>query len=365
MKMKKKKRVAIVADYFGDLGGVTNNLIHLVSALNSVGITPDIYAYSIDQNYEENIYKERKEKVGFTVSRMLKFEVKRFALYKPFLYYFIPNFNPAEYDFVYDFSGLYPPYDHEGLFFIYYDYWSEFEEAGWKTLYRLPYKLFLHGFTKRMFGKKMEFCSQSKFVQKVMKKNYGVNTELVYSPVSLKKFSSGKKGGRSGVVSLARFEPYKRQLEQVQVIGRTGIEFFVCGSYVNKEYYKKCVDFVKENKLANVHIKPFVPFEELKKIMAESKYFVHCFAREHFGLCTAEAISAGLIPIVPDCGGSVEIVPVPSLRFKEMSEIPGIIRELEKKSEGDIDAIRRKLKKHVEQYDESAFKEKMLSYLNS
>jgi glycosyltransferase involved in cell wall biosynthesis len=43
--------------------------------------------------------------------------------------------------------------------------------------------------------------------------------------------------------------------------------------------------------------------------MEKSKVYFHPRAGEHFGMSIVEAMSAGLVPIVPDIGGQTEFVP--------------------------------------------------------
>jgi glycosyltransferase involved in cell wall biosynthesis len=43
--------------------------------------------------------------------------------------------------------------------------------------------------------------------------------------------------------------------------------------------------------------------------MRRSKVYVHPLPGEPFGISTVEAISAGIIPVVPDIGGHTEFVP--------------------------------------------------------
>jgi glycosyltransferase involved in cell wall biosynthesis len=61
------------------------------------------------------------------------------------------------------------------------------------------------------------------------------------------------------------------------------------------------------------------PFAELRKIVQEAKIYWHAtgldenvqrypIRLEHFGITTVEAMAAGCVPIVIDCGGQTEIV---------------------------------------------------------
>jgi alpha-1,2-mannosyltransferase len=50
-------------------------------------------------------------------------------------------------------------------------------------------------------------------------------------------------------------------------------------------------------------------FERLLHLMSKSKVYLHPFAGEPFGISVAEAMAAGLIPVVPHVGGNSEFVP--------------------------------------------------------
>jgi len=52
-----------------------------------------------------------------------------------------------------------------------------------------------------------------------------------------------------------------------------------------------------------------VSFDKLLSFMRKSKVHFHPRWQEHFGISIVEAMSAGLIPIVPSIGGQTEFVP--------------------------------------------------------
>src|ERR687898_491308 len=52
-----------------------------------------------------------------------------------------------------------------------------------------------------------------------------------------------------------------------------------------------------------------VSFNKLISLMRESKVYFHPLPGEPFGISTVEAMSSGLIPVVPDIGGHTEFVP--------------------------------------------------------
>ena len=47
----------------------------------------------------------------------------------------------------------------------------------------------------------------------------------------------------------------------------------------------------------------------LKKILLESKIYLHCAVNEHFGISLIEAMACGCLPLSNDSGGPKEFVP--------------------------------------------------------
>ena len=62
-----------------------------------------------------------------------------------------------------------------------------------------------------------------------------------------------------------------------------------------------------------------VSFSKLIALMQESKIYFHPLPGEPFGISTVEAMSAGLIPVVPNIGGHTEFVP-PKYQFRTFGE---------------------------------------------
>jgi glycosyltransferase involved in cell wall biosynthesis len=70
-----------------------------------------------------------------------------------------------------------------------------------------------------------------------------------------------------------------------------------------------------KNLVRNYGLEDFVRFEinvrfdRLLDLLCRSKVYVHPLPGEPFGISTVEAMSAGIIPVVPDIGGHTEFVP--------------------------------------------------------
>jgi glycosyltransferase involved in cell wall biosynthesis len=78
----------------------------------------------------------------------------------------------------------------------------------------------------------------------------------------------------------------------------------------NHGYYISLKEMVEDLKLKDyVKFEIDAPFDKLLLNMKKSKVYFHPRSGEHFGMSIVEAMSAGLIPVVPDEGGQTEFVP--------------------------------------------------------
>jgi glycosyltransferase involved in cell wall biosynthesis len=76
-------------------------------------------------------------------------------------------------------------------------------------------------------------------------------------------------------------------------------------------YYSYLKQMVQDYNLTDyVTFEINVSFSKLLALMQDSKIYFHPLPGEPFGISTVEAMSAGLIPIVPDIGGHTEFVPL-------------------------------------------------------
>ena len=67
-------------------------------------------------------------------------------------------------------------------------------------------------------------------------------------------------------------------------------------------------------------------FERLLHLMSKSKVYLHPLAGEPFGISVAEAMAAGLIPVVPHVGGNSEFVPQ-QYHYSRLEEAAEIIED--------------------------------------
>ena len=95
--------------------------------------------------------------------------------------------------------------------------------------------------------------------------------------------------------------------------------------YFATEYYHKIIDMVATFNVSDyVTIEPNVGLPRLESLMRNSKVYFHPLSGEPFGISIVEAMSAGLIPVVPDAGGHTEFVPK-KYQFDSLTDAAGII----------------------------------------
>ena len=105
----------------------------------------------------------------------------------------------------------------------------------------------------------------------------------------------------TGVLSFQRINREKR-LETILEAARKYDDHFIIAGAVNdgdQEYYEKLI----REKTDNVDILPNPTEEEKRNLFLNAKIFLHTNKKEHFGISIVEAMSHGLVPVVPKSGG--------------------------------------------------------------
>lgn len=179
-----------------------------------------------------------------------------------------------------------------------------------------------------------EFVIISEFSKKWFVKYWGkkLNTRIIYSPVFSEENIKGRyieENKKNIILSVGRFFPSshsKRQLEMVQFFINNekdldGYEYHLVGAVSNlkedQEYLNKIKKISQKSK--NVIIHENYKYEDLMKLYEQAKVFWHGTGfgvnendapekMEHFGITTVEAMSYGVIPVVIQKGGQLEIV---------------------------------------------------------
>lgn len=212
----------------------------------------------------------------------------------------------------------------------------------------------------RTFGDKEKILANSYFTKQALLTAYvslkDKDVEVLYPPVSTMSQKSSL-GSTKKVVSLGRIASAKRQLEQIKIAERLpNHELTIIGFVSEPDYYQKCLDYIKANKVQNVRVLGDASKIEVDKTLAEAAFFIHSMRSEPFGITSVQAIVHGCLPIVHNSGGQQEVVAEDSLRYSTISDAVDKINELTQLEPKILEGKLYKLQEHIKTYDVIFFK---------
>lgn len=203
--------------------------------------------------------------------------------------------------------------------------------------------------------------ANSNYTKSQILKYYNVSSEkieVIYPPVEENYVLNRKQ--KNQVVSLGRFSPDKRQLEQIMVAQKLHDYYFYIIGFVNsKEYFKSCSDYIKKNNISNVKLIADATKKQMIELLSTSNYFIHSLRNEPFGITTVQAIQNDVIPIVHNSGGQKEIVPFNELRYDDIKGVLKVFSFLLKLPDNQKDIYIKKLKENIKNYNVSSFKHRL------
>jgi glycosyltransferase involved in cell wall biosynthesis len=162
--------------------------------------------------------------------------------------------------------------------------------------------------------------TNSEFSRKAIFKTFGVDSTILPPPVDVDIFRNACLASNvrnDSILVISRFHPSKKienaiHLAKLLCQNEVGICMNIVGnmSCDGIGYFNYLNDLVRHYGLENfVRFEINVRFDRLLDLMRRSKVYVHPLPGEPFGISTVEAMSAGIIPVVPDIGGHTEFVP--------------------------------------------------------
>ena len=162
--------------------------------------------------------------------------------------------------------------------------------------------------------------TNSEFSRRAIFKEFGVDSTVLPPPVDVDAFRNAALSSDArdaSILVVSRFHQSKKlenAIRLAEMLKQNGI-----GRYVKIAGNMSSADiayFSYLNNLVNQHgLEDFVKFEvninfnRLLALMQKAKVYFHPMPGEPFGISTVEAMSAGLIPVVPFIGGHTEFVP--------------------------------------------------------
>ena len=174
----------------------------------------------------------------------------------------------------------------------------------------------------------------SRFVEKLMTSFYGpFNSTLFYPPTLFEAESSVLARDPLKVVYIGRIIPEKRLeeiigiVERARVLSGLDLTFQAAGRLDQTPSYGKKLSQMAEERTW-LKFTGALYGEEKKRFLLSGSYALHAERDEAFGISVTEYLSSGLIPIVPDEGGTPEIVNSPELTYHAPEDAAQILAHL-------------------------------------
>ena len=304
-------KVAILHNTLNATGGAERLCVASIGALKDAGHTVTLVSFdktdwSFAQEAFGDIVKPDHEK------QLFKRKIPYFGIYQRALSCLSLWYKKSNYDFIFNTHGDMLPVPCD-LTYMYFPTFLLGDSAKyqrnlfWK-LYFKPYRWM----QKRLMDKYVKqgkILTCSTYSQTVIRNIVGRETEIVYPPVDIKRFSVHRhiplNRRKDLVVTCARITPEKR-LHLVPQLARMlpQVQFIIIGSTsaVSKSVIK---DIMKEAEgLDNFMLISEFSLQKLLSFYAEAKVYLHTMKNEHFGIAVAEAMASGLIPVVHKSGGA-------------------------------------------------------------
>jgi glycosyltransferase involved in cell wall biosynthesis len=174
----------------------------------------------------------------------------------------------------------------------------------------------------------------SQYVEKTMKDFYGpFNSRVFYPPTLFEAEPTDVVRDPLKVVYIGRIIPDKRIEDLVAIVERaravTGLDiaFHVAGRLDQTPSYGRKLDMMAQERNWLKFVGALYG-EEKMRFLTSGTYAIHAERDEAFGISIAEYLSSGLIPIVPDEGGTPEIVDSPDLTYRTNEDAARILARL-------------------------------------
>jgi glycosyltransferase involved in cell wall biosynthesis len=211
--------------------------------------------------------------------------------------------------------------------------------------------------------------TNSNFSKRAIEQHYGstVKPVVIYPPVDTDKFHKialHSEDRENMILVVSRFSPDK-QLENIIEIGKILIneikidaEIILVGniSTEDRQYLEELKQLIRKYNLDDkVTARVGISFDQLLELMRKSKVYLHPLAGEPFGISIVEAMSAGLIPVVPDEGGYTEFVPE-YYQYHTHQQAADVIGKILIASDNNMQTERTQLSEGVSKFSTNTYK---------
>ena len=173
----------------------------------------------------------------------------------------------------------------------------------------------------------------SHYVEKVMRGFYGDFNGTVFYPPTIFEFSEPQpERDPLKIVVLGHIVPEKHLMDIIRIVERArelsglNLKLKLGGPPVISSYVEK----IRAAEAGRKWLELTGPLygKDKERFLLSASYAIHAERDETFGIAVTEYLKAGLIPIVPDEGGTCEIVDDPALTYRTIEDGADILVRL-------------------------------------
>ena len=181
--------------------------------------------------------------------------------------------------------------------------------------------------------KREHIYPNSIYVEQLMRNFYGnINSSVFYPPTIFSGKANTEKHNPFSIKYIGRIHPLKGIIEIIKIVEKarnlTGknLTLDIAGPLEHTSYVDKVVEYAATNDW--VHLAGGVYGKEKITFLSSGTFAIHAQRDEAFGISVTEYLKAGNIVLVPDEGGSVEIVNSSALTYHTTEDAAQILSRL-------------------------------------
>jgi len=184
---------------------------------------------------------------------------------------------------------------------------SKYTRSRLWRLYYYPYKALVMRHLDEL--KKAKLILNSNYSAKALRSLIDVDPKVIYPPIVdfdlySRSFNLGPR--EPSVLTIARFERGKSLERSIEIARMTGLRLYLVGSLTDRRYFE---ELRERSKGLDVVFLPNAKTANIAELLARVAVYFHPTEGEHFGMPIAEAMVAGVVPVVPRESGGYELVP--------------------------------------------------------
>lgn len=362
-----KNKIAIVHDFLLYYGGAEKVLEEISSLFPKAPIF-----VLLENNKMAEKYFPQKEIIGSFLQKAPKFLRRRHKYLLPLMPTAAETFDLRDYDVVVSSSSAFAKgvvvkpktkhicYMHCPMRYVWdwsYEYVQEQRLKGKAKLFTRFFLNYLRMWDRASADRVDHFVANSQFTAERIKKYYRRDSDVIYPPVSVEKFSPIKEND-GFFLSVCRLSGYKRVKLIVDVFQKLKLPLVVVG-----EGNQRCELEKMTQGDPMIKIIGWVDEAKLIKLYERSRAFV-CASEDDFNITAVEAMAAGKPVIALRKGGVVETVQegvtgefFDAPQMEIMAD--GVRRFIE--NEGNYDCL--KIRLRAEEYSQKRFKSQFKDYV--